>query len=304
MSEPLLPLPHSIVSDAALASLRKRRDEEGGRATADNTRGRGSISHQCSRRIALDDAGVLRSEPEDDWSLVAFQVGQDWHDRTQAVLEREFGAHSEQPVTWKPDHDVSGNVDVELDINPLNGETGPNLVTGEIKSMKLWSWEQATGTSWRQKLDIGPKAEHVTQAAMYALAPRRPLGIERVESRYLWMIYGNKDSGQIAEWMLPVDEPLPHIPGTPTPRQLAENEIRRFEQIFAVVDAGEVPRPSVPGHGLIDDPFATDGYWGCKFCPHRRTCNGLGSQRQPLDMATEVAVALTTATGVPAASLI
>lgn len=293
MTESFYPnVPESIVAEAALNHLREKRAATGGhRPTSDGTRGRGSISHQCARRIALDVVGAPKSMPDNDWSLIAFQVGQDWHDRTQYVLRRDFDARLEVPVSWKPRYDVSGNVDGVCDVNPLTGEHRTNLTTIEIKTMKQWSWDyHATGRKrqtygWREAA-AGPKPEHIAQAGMYALAPQ-------LESKYLWFIYACKNDGAIAEWIIDVDEPLPHIEGNPTVRDIAMAELERQQKIFDVIDAGEIPKPVVPGHGLVADPMDDNydtRYWGCQFCPHRLTCADMGTGR----CSTETAVALAT----------
>ena len=269
---PTLPLETSLVATALAERLQAKRDAAGPRPTSDGTRGRGSTAQSCARKIALD----LHRPTE--WTPtytqhIAFMVGQDVHDRIQETMRVDFNARAEVPVSYKPKFDLSGNVDLVYDFHPITGETRTNLVTGEIKSMRQYAWDKAVGVSYgRPKItdDVGPKLEHVTQAALYGCAPQ-------LESSYLHMIYFGKDTGQIAEWLIGMDEEMPHLDGR-TPRQLAEKELVRQQKIFDGLDAGRLPARSIPGFGRVeeisDDP--KKNHWACNFCNHQAVCRRLG----------------------------
>lgn len=282
---PMHPTAEGLVAKAVTRALREKQDEQGPRPTADGTRGRGSFSHQCSRKIALEVASVPRTVPDDDQWLVTWQIGQDAHDRIQAGLIRHFGARIEVPVSYKPDRDISGNVDAVYDAHPLTGEKRLNGTAVEIKSVKQYAFDYATGAKTKRDEYAGPKAEHITQAAIYGLAPQ-------LDVAWLHLIYWAKDTGQMADWILGIDEPLVHLPGAPTARHLAETEMDRFEAIFKVVDDGLVPKASFPGQPPLVDPGDGDAHWQCRFCSHQPTCTQLGADRQPLRLAEEVAVAI------------
>lgn len=284
---PMFPIDGGMVAKAVTDELRHRQEMNGPRPTADGTRGRGSFSHSCSRKIGLEVAQIPRTVPDNDAWLITWQIGQDAHDRIQAGLIRHFGARIEVPVSYKPHRDVSGNVDAVYDHNPITGEQRVNGTAVEIKSMKQWGFDQAIGRKTRRGEPAGPKAEHITQAAIYALAPQ-------LDVAWVHLIYWAKDSGDMADWVLGVDDPCTHLPGQPTPRQLAETEMDRFEKIFAVIDSGEVPGAAVPGYEPFADPGNVDDNWQCRFCAHQPTCVAIGKGRAPLETAEEIAVALTT----------
>lgn len=281
--EPLLPI-DSLVGQAVTDDLRRRRDLEGNRPTSDGTRGRGSMARACSRRIALDGAHIPRTKPDADWNFITWQIGQDAHDRIQHGLAKHFGARTEVPVSYRPDHDFSGNTDAVYDVHPLTGEKRANLVTVEIKSMSQYGYDLATGRKPKHGEEPGPKIEHVTQAALYGCAPQ-------LESDWLHLIYYGKDKGLMAEWLLPVDEPLAHLDGNPTPRDLARDELARLDKIFGHLDDdGLIVKPVIPGYGPVADP--TNGPWNCDYCPHQATCAALGPEAVHTRLAEETAWSL------------
>ena len=50
--------------------------------------------------------------------------------------------------------------------------------------------------------------------------------------------------------------------------------------VVSCVDAGDVPRRVVPGHGLVADPpppGTSDKPWQCRYCAWQPTCAGLAS---------------------------
>lgn len=288
------PVADGLVAKAVTRALRERQEEQGPRPTADGTRGRGSFSHQCSRKIALEVASIPRTVPDDDKWLITWQIGQDAHDRIQAGLIRHFGARIEVPVSYRPDRDISGNVDAVYDANPLTAEKRINGTAVEIKSVKQWTFDHCTGAKTNSRELAGPKAEHITQAAIYGLAPQ-------LDVAWLHLIYWAKDTGAMADWVLGIDDPLAHLPGQPTPRQLAEAEMDRFEAIFAVVDQGLVPKAAWPGEPPIPNPGDGDDHWQCRFCSHQPTCLTLGADRTPLRHAEDVAVAINDGEDPPAA---
>lgn len=263
---PLAPIGEPPIFTRAHAEYVAARDASGGRPTADGTRGRGSKAHHCGRQLAFEDLALAPDPgPERDWNVIAFKYGQYGHDLTQAALVRHFNARTEVPVSWRPYHEMSGHVDAVYDHEVVND------TTVEIKTMKDYTFKVATGVyESRDPWSAGPQPGHLAQAGMYALAPQ-------LRSARLHMVYINKNDGAAAEWIIPVDQPLAHLPGTPTIEQLALRELERMDLIFEQVDAGFIPERHIPGVGRIEHVGAEDrrAPWQCKFCAYRATCAGL-----------------------------
>ena len=272
------PLPTPLVAQAVTDALRARREEEGPRPTSDGTRGRGSFARSCARRIAFEITETPRDHDDTSFNLITWEIGQDAHNRLQAGLVSRFDARIEVPVSYRratPQYDVSGNVDAVYDTHPLTGETRPNLVTVEIKSMAQYGFDLASGRKTKKGELPGPKVEHVTQAAIYGCAPQ-------LESEFLHLIYYGKDKGTMAEWIFGMDEALDHLDGR-TARELATEELERMQHIFETIDAGALPERVIPGVGLIDDPEAASAPWNCSYCSWQPTCTKMPATTVPLE---------------------
>jgi PD-(D/E)XK nuclease superfamily protein len=244
---------------AALAeSMAEDRNHRGEKPTADSTRARISDALKCERQLAF---GWLRvpKPPLPPEVLAAFEAGEHHHTRIQGVLAAKFGATLEVPVSYRPDLDLSGHADAIYPV-PEDG----SVRVAEIKTMKKWGFEHA------QK--EGPKLEHVTQAAMYGMAPT-------VGANSVHMIYVSKDDAAIAEWTLSIyDDEIDGV-------LIADHvraELDRIRRVFADVDAGLVPWRRIPGFGTVKDPSGPKGDnhpWNCDYCGWRPLCARLPASR-------------------------
>jgi hypothetical protein len=283
--EALLPLGVPPLSTIVSAQWRDRQAEEGSRPKADVTRGRGSQALGCARRIGLETLGFPRDINDTDFNVLAFQAGRFVHDTIQRALVFHKDARLEVPVSYRPSHDVSGSADAVYD------EHSPSDTVVEIKSMKQYAFDLATGVKASRWSELpGPKRQHLAQAGLYAGAPQ-------LEAARVHMIYGAKDTGQIAEWVVRVDEPLVHLDGEPTIEELAAGELERFDRIFETLDAGELPARSIPEYGLVISPPAADTKeqpWQCRFCPYQPTCATLAPEAVPVTLLDERRDAATT----------
>lgn len=257
---------------------RAKRDAEGPRATADDTALRGSWARDCARRIAFQVLDVPPDLDIDGATLTAFEVGRSFHESIQAALVAELGAECEVAVSYKDEGlDLSGHAD---GVYTHDGEK----VLVEIKSVAAYGWNLAV--SGNRYEGPGPKAEHLTQAGLYALAPQ-------VQAHAVHMIYVNKDKGTVAEWVIGVDEPLPHLNGE-TVRWLAEDEKARMADILDALSIGAVPARDIPGFGVVDNPppRGSKGQpWSCRYCGHQPTCAGLPTETFPVALLRREEVA-------------
>jgi hypothetical protein len=239
----------------------------GDRPSAMGRRLRGSMAGKCARAMGFEIIGYPADLDFETTTLVAFRTGSDLHDMVQAALIAHMGARIEVAVDWAPELDMGVNIDAVY----------PDTAV-EIKSMKSFAFELAAGVRRRAE-PPGPKAEHLLQAGFGALAPAT--GATR-----LHMVYLCKESGRLAEWLIGIDDELPHLDGA-TVREMVAAEIVRMRGILARIDAGELPRPVVPGHGLVTDPPCQGSKgqpWQCRYCRYQPTCAGLGADVVPLSI--------------------
>ncbi len=286
------PAPKSYVTEALHEHLQENRRRKGPRPTSDGTRGRGSKARHCAREIALSANGAPTYKEPNDRSMIAFFVGQSVHDEIDKVMVRRYNARTEVPCSYKPTHDLSGNADFVYDVHPETGEHRPNLITGETKSMTKYMFMKSLGCDmWGKPYQVrkdgtingvaGPKIDHLTQAALYGNSPQ-------LQSDYLHLVYFCKDNGDMAEWILGLDEPLAHLGGV-TPRSLAVAELARIDGIFGLVDSKILPARIHPDEGRIDVP--TDDIFACRFCDYRPLCERLPADRCRIE-DVEVAIEL------------
>lgn len=217
----------------------------------------------CDRKRAFK---VLKipEERENDWlQRMTFDVGHAMHDRLQDVVVHEMGGEIEQPRSWVGEADLWGYADADLNLDDPEGD--PDTV-GEFKTVKEFPWMLAAGKKVQHE-GPGPKLEHVAQACEAALAP----SLEVPRSR-LWLVYMNKNTSELIEWVVGVDEPLPNAGGR-TPRDLVAEDIRRVNEITSAVDVEMLPgRCTVEGRP-IEDPLNTR--FPCGWCSWQQTCAAL-----------------------------
>lgn len=254
----LPPMEHGPVAAALSTLMADERAAEGDRPTAMGTRLRGSMAGKCSRAIGFEVLGLAPDVDFETATLIAFELGDAGHNVIQRTLATHFGAELEVPATWMPALDLSINSDgVYPDTNV------------EIKTVKAFAFDISTGI--RERGETGPKYEHLLQVGLGALAPA-------IDAPRVHIIYLSKEDGRVAEWIIGLDDPLPHLDGA-TLRELVAAEVDRFAGILRRLDAGELPRPIVPGHGLVTNPPARTSKaqpWQCRYCRWQPTCAALG----------------------------
>lgn len=250
------------------------RAEEGPRPTADGTRLRGSMAGDCTRKVAFQALGVAPTIDIGTETLVTFAIGQSYHDEIQASLADTYGAQLEVMCSYKEQGlDMSGHADA---VYERNG----GVYAVEIKSMKQYAWDMACKGNPYDHYGPGPKREHIIQAGIYALAPQ-------IRAGYLHMIYVSKDTGNVAEWVLSVDEPLVHW-GEPTTVKLeVAAELDRLSRVLVDLDAGLMSARDVPGFGVVQGapPLAgtKDHPWNCRYCGWRDLCAAMPAGKFNLD---------------------
>lgn len=272
------PLSEPIGGAAVAKRFREARAAQGDKPTAAGTRLRCSDANACSRKIVFGMLKIPRDIPFTDDTLMAFRAGDFYHQVVQEALTIELNARCEVPVDYSPEISLSGSCDA---VYNADGHT----IAVEIKSMKGFGFDYCAGNRKSQN-GPGPKPEHLVQAGMYALAPQ--IGASKVH-----IIYMSKDSGTCAEWLIGVDEELPHLENQ-TVRGMVEEELARLRGILEVVDGGDLPKRYIPGVGVVEDPPAPDSRdnpWNCRYCSWQPTCAGLASGRVPLSILDKPAAA-------------
>lgn len=290
----LMPLDQPVAGlaiEELLAQERSQRDATHVRS-AEPARLIASDAYACRRKIAFGRLGVPRDITYDSATLMTFRAGDFYHDVVQRALIQFFDARTELDFDWRPAVSIYGKADGLAD--PGDGD-GAAVI--EIKSQAGYGFDLAVGAR-KSAEGPGPKIDHLIQAGLAAMSPQ--LAAERV-----WIIYVNKDRGVAAEWLIGLDEPLPHVevpdmdlaslleasidngetdvPG-PTIRQLVGWELDLLAaDVLAVMDAGDLPARLVPGFGLVEgDPprkDSRDDPWQCRYCSWQPTCADLPVER-------------------------
>lgn len=259
----MLPLEPSPAAAAVDKMLTERRDTEGDRPHAFNRRLRASWAGNCSRKIGFELLGFPPDIETDGKALRIFDAGDRAHDLIQSALIMYYGIEIEVPSDWWPTLDLGCNLDGAGPVH--DKQTGV-----ELKSMAPFGFEIATGQRRRDELP-GPKYEHVLQSGLGSLAPA-------INAEQLWIVYYNKATSEIADWIIGVDEPLPHLDNR-TVRGMVADELVRMAGILGRIDNGELPRAVVPGFGVVNNPPARTSKaapWNCRYCPFQPTCSRLG----------------------------
>lgn len=282
------PIDEPIAGAAVAKRLREARALQGDKPTAAGTRLRCSDANACSRKITFGMLKVPRDIALTDDALMAFRTGDFYHQVVQEALTLELNARCEVPVDYSPELSISGSADAVYVLSgdyPGNHNANGQTVVAEIKSMAGFGFDYCTGAR-RSTGGPGPKPEHLVQAGLYGLAPQ--IGAGQVH-----IIYLSKDRGTCAEWLIGVDDELPHLGGQ-TVRGMVEDELARLRGILEVVDGGELPKRFIPGIGIVEDPPDANSKgnpWQCRFCAWQPTCAALSSDRLPLSVLNRKAAA-------------
>lgn len=249
--------------EALAVHLSRKRDEEGPRPTAEGTPFRGSMARGCARRIAFEALGVEPAIEIGTETLVTFDIGRMYHEVIQTALVEKYEAHLEVKCSWQPDHLLSGHADA---VYTYQGQ----VVAVEIKSMKAFAWQMAIEGNPYDHTGAGPKLEHLVQAGLYACSPS-------INADAVHMIYVNKDTGQLAEWIIGVHQPLVHLGEKATTVYMAvHQELDRMGGIWADLAAGMMPARDIPGYGVVNhqvpEPTSKDKPWNCRYCAYQPHC--------------------------------
>lgn len=256
--------------EALAIRMAAARAEEGPRPTADGTRLRGSMALDCARKVGFQALGVVPTIDLGTETLVTFAIGQSYHDEIQESLVAAYGAELEVMCSYRgAGIDLSGHADAVY-------ERDGHIYAVEIKSMKQYAWTMAHEGNRYDHYGPGPKREHITQAGIYAMSPQ-------IHATHLHMIYISKDTGNVAEWILSVDEPLIHWGEPTTVRLEVAAELARLHAIDRLLtDEQTLPARDIPGYGLVrgTPPHAgsKDSPWNCRYCGWRDICAGLPAE--------------------------
>lgn len=221
-----------------------------------------SDGYSCERKIAFGRLGVPKDITYDAAALMTFKAGDFYHQIAQEALVQWLDCRCEVDFDWRPVFSLYGRCDGVY-------ERGRRTVV-EIKSQAGYGFDLATGAK-RSNDGPGPKLDHLMQAGFAALSPT-------IQADAVHIVYINKDRGVVAEWIVGVDDELPHLGGA-TVREIVSAEIVRLTAVAATMDAGHLPAREIPGYGLVEgDPPEKDSRdqpWNCRYCSWQPTCSGL-----------------------------
>lgn len=272
---PIRDLVHVILQDEYTAA--------GPKPTATGTLLRVSQALACSRQIGFDAIGAPQTEVPGT-VLLAFGVGNAFHERIQAMLRERWGAETEVPVDLRPTVDCSGSADAVY----LHPEWGKTVV--EIKTISGYGFKIACGEKRDERDAPGPKVEHLTQAGLYA---------HGLEADAVHIVYVDKDRQRFAEWVIDdfdgplefgYDKAAPVIDATLN--DLITSEIARMNGIAGRISDGVLPARYIPGWGTVQDvpaPKSHDKPWNCRYCRYNALCAALPPSPTPLPAALEPA---------------
>lgn len=263
--------PPVSIKEAWWDLLREERDEQGPKPTADGTRFRASDARMCHRKRGLSALGYQPTNQVADSTLDAFYTGNRIHEAYQRIVTERWGGTIEVVASLTDiGVDVSGSADGLYPVPPLLDTTA----VLEIKSMKRFGYNLAVHGAgdprWKPSCKPGPKAEHLTQAGVYALA----LGAE-----YVHIVYVCKDDDAVTEWFFHVEDPLEHLDGQSV-ADLVADEVLDLERLARQADAGQIPAREVPGFGWVQSlpEFGSNrgDPWLCRYCDFYDLCDTLG----------------------------
>jgi len=228
---------------------------------------RGSNAGQCSRQIAFEAIGAKPDHLIPGNVLMAFAVGNAFHERIQKIVVEKLDAKIEVTCTYEPDLSVSGHADFvytrDFEYEGFPDADGETIV-GEIKTLSGYGWGLATG---RIKSDTpGPKVEHCLQAGIYASSPT-------IGSHLVHMVYVDKDKHGIAEWLIDTEEEF--LATNMSLAQMVERELDRFAGIIDQIESNRLPARFIPGYGLVNKVpkhGAPGTPWNCGYCKFRESC--------------------------------
>lgn len=233
-----------------------------------------SDAMSCARRIAFGSLGVPRDIPPDPGQQKRFHDGDVVDSASKAELACTLDARVDVAFDLRPDgHDLWGKADACYDD-----------VVVEVKSKAARSFHYLVAGR-----NPGPEADNLVQAGFAAVAPQ-------IDAARVHMVYVGKpdragDEVEVAEWVIPLDQPLTHLADggdAPTVQVLVDDELRRLARVLGVIDDGDLPPRHIPGWGrdgmvrhTPPDRDSEGGPWQCRFCPWQPTCAGLAPEIVP-----------------------
>jgi hypothetical protein len=286
------PLSTPVAAATIALRLQANRDADGDKPTAAGSRLRCSDAFKCSRSVAFGSTKVPRDVPLDAKSLAIFAMGDYIHQGLQEALIVHFEARCEVLADWnEAGLSLSGRADAlytwKSKFKPAGSwnvtrvPTNGDKVLVEAKSMSGYGFKYPVEGFVYKDADKapslpGPKAEHLVQAGLYALAPT-------IGAEFVHIVYVNKDTQDVAEWIIHVDEELTHLDGR-TVRGMVEWETKRLAGILGRIDAGTIPARYVPDHGVVVAPAegkSTKSHRLCGYCAWLPTCQDLPQEAVP-----------------------
>jgi hypothetical protein len=259
--------------------------------TARGTRLRHSDAAKCARALSYGAAGFKPSDLMDLSGVWAVTLGTLLHEAWQdALLERFPDAEVEVKVGWD-DLDASGHIDAVI-------RDGGKVVAYELKTIGGYGWKMAIGKV--RGAATGPKAEHMAQCALNALAvdaDEMVIGYLSKEGVSAGAAGKLSDLGRFAgEWSFAREDYEP----------IALAEKARMAGILALVDQGllaarKVPFEIPPNAEIVDpktgrwevheDGRITDTgtYFMCAgYCSWRSLCATTAPGRIPIESVVAI----------------
>lgn len=267
----LPPLEEPIAGAAIEALLREENAKDAAEHAAnrpdDPARLRASDAYKCARQLGFRMEKVPKDIELDARALMTFRIGDVYHDIVQRAIIRHLNAKTEVDFDLRPKLSLYGRADFAYDD-----------VVGEIKSQSGYGFDVSTGAK-KSADGPGPKVDHLLQPGFAAVSPQ-------IAASKIHIVYLNKDRGVVAEWLIGLDDPLPHLGGQSV-RELVNIEAARLRSVLADLDDGCIPARVVPGYGTVDEPPPEGSRaqpWNCRFCAWQPTCAGLESGPVPIDL--------------------
>ncbi len=293
-----VPLAGAAIEARLEADRVKRSAEHEAQRPDDPARLVASDAHACARKVALGRLRVPKDITYDAAALMTFRAGDFYHQITQEALVQALDARCEVDFDLRPKLSLYGKADgvyetrdpAPVPIDRLVHATplppGSRVVV-EIKSQSAYGFDLATGAK-RSDDGPGPKADHLVQAGFAAVSPQ-------IQAEAVHVVYINKDRGVVAEWVIGLDDPLPHLTPKdgepPTIRQLVNAEAKRLSLILHYLDQNIMPARLVPGYGLVEDPPEPGQRgakpWNCAYCPWQPSCKEWASGQFPFTLDAE-----------------
>lgn len=271
------PLAGAAIEARLSADNERRSAEHEANRSEDPARLVASDAYACARKVALSRLRVPKDITYDAAALMTFRAGDFYHQITQEAMIQALDMRCEVEFDLRPKLSLYGKADGTYEID------GARRVV-EIKSQSGYGFDLATGAK-RSDSGPGPKIDHLLQAGFAAVSPQ-------IQADAVHVIYVNKDRGVVAEWVIGLDDPLPHIDdGTLSIRNLLNVEAKRLSLVLHYLDQDTMPARLVPGYGLVEDPPEPGQRgakpWNCAYCPWQPSCAGWVTDQFPFTLDTE-----------------